>query len=58
MVKFSIGLKMSEMKNNIELQTFHYFMTIKTIGKMMNTTTNKINKESKTTMNNKEKHKH
>jgi hypothetical protein len=58
MVKFNIGLKMSEMKSSVQLQTFHYFMTTKTIGKMMNTTTNKINKESKTTMNSKEKHKH
>jgi hypothetical protein len=32
MVKFSIGLKMSEMKNNIQLHTFHNFMTTKTIG--------------------------
>jgi len=32
MVKFSIGLKMSEMKSSIQLQTFHYFLTIKTIG--------------------------
>jgi hypothetical protein len=46
MFKFNIGLKMSEMKYNIELHTFHYFMTIKTIGKTMNTTTNKINRES------------
>jgi hypothetical protein len=33
MVKFSIKLRMSEMKSNIQLQTFHYFMTIKTIEK-------------------------
>jgi hypothetical protein len=32
MVKFSIGLRMSEMKSGIQLHTFHYFMTIKTIG--------------------------
>jgi hypothetical protein len=30
MVKFNIGLKSSEMKNNIQLQIFDYFMTIKT----------------------------
>jgi hypothetical protein len=27
MVKFSIKLRMNEMKNHIQLQTFHYFMT-------------------------------
>jgi hypothetical protein len=32
MVKFSIGLRMNQMKNNIQLYIFHYFMSIKTIG--------------------------
>jgi len=32
MVKFNIGLRMNEMKKNIQLQIFHYFMTTKTIG--------------------------
>jgi hypothetical protein len=32
MVKFNIGLRTSEMKNNIQLYTFQYFMTTKTIG--------------------------